>query len=315
MRLIRLFSIFLVLICVTAGCHYSGKLPSGAGDSDSLRAVEAHPYALNSNFKVEADTLWLRQLPFTDSVSVKRGDKLVVAEFTVHPQDSVDSVWVKVARDQETIGWIQETRLLRHIVPVDPISQAIHFFSNLHTLIFLLVLAVFFLGVIYRAVRRKQIRLIWLNDIDSVFPITLSWLLAAAAVLYNSMQHFVPETWERYYYDPSLNPFDLPFVLGLFILCLWLILLLGVALLDDLFHQTSFEVASFYLVGLAACCTILYIFFTCLWIYAAYICFVAYTVWCIRRLIKANRYPYACGVCGAKMRSKGICPHCGALNE
>ena len=65
------------------------------------------------------------------------------------------------------------------------------------------------------------------------------------------MQHFVPETWERYYYDPSLNPFDLPFVLGLFVLSVFFILLLGVALLDDLFHQTSFEVAFFYLLGLA----------------------------------------------------------------
>ena len=83
---------------------------------------------------------------------------------------SVDSVWVKVARDQETIGWIQEHRLLDNIVPVDPISRFIHFFSNAHTLPFFLVLAVFFLWFVYRAVRRKQIKLIWLNDIDSGFP-------------------------------------------------------------------------------------------------------------------------------------------------
>ena len=172
-----------------------------------------------------------------------------------------------MARDQETIGWIPEHQLLTHIVPVDPISRCIHLFSNSHTLPFFLVLAVFFLCFVYRAVRRKQIKLIWLNDIDSVFPITLSWLLVAAATLYNSMQHFVPETWERYYYDPSLNPFDLPFVLGLFVLSVFLILLLGVALLDDLFHQTSFEVAFFYLLGLASYCIFLYIFFTCICIF------------------------------------------------
>lgn len=315
MRQTYLLSCFFILLCIATGCHYSQDLSTENKIQDSLQTTIGHPYTLNSNFKVISDTLWLQRLPFTDSIPVKKGDKLVVAEFTVHPKDSIDSLWVKVARDQETIGWIQENRLLKSIVPVDPISQGIHFFSNSHTLIFLLVLAAFFLGVIYRAIRKKQIRLIWLNDIDSVFPIILSWLLAAAAVIYNSMQRFVPGTWERYYYDPSLNPFDLPLILGLFILCIWLILLLGVALLDDLFHQTSFEVASFYLTGLAACCTILYIFFTCLWIYAAYICFAAYTIWCIRRLMKANRYPYACGACGAKMRSKGICPHCGALNK
>ena len=226
-----------------------------------------------------------------------------------------DSVWVKVARDQETIGWVPERQLLSHIVPVDPISRCIHLFSNSHALPFFLVLAVFFLCFVYRALRRKQIKLIWLNDIDSVFPITLSWLMAAAATLYNSMQHFVPETWERYYYDPSLNPFDLPFVLGLFVLSVFLILLLGVALLDDLFHQTTMEVAFFYLLGLASCCIFLYIFFTYLWVYLAYVAFIAYSVWCVRRLRKANSYPYACGACGAKMRSKGICPHCGALNE
>ena len=314
--LLMLLSAFLML----TGCHYPEPDYSGwdltQEQRDSMEFRATHHYGVNYNFKVLADSLPLRQMLRSDSLWIYRDDVLVVADYArMTSPNSTDAIWIKVARDQETIGWIQENRLLKSIVPIDPISQGIHFFSNSHTLIFLLVLAAFFLGVIYRAIRKKQIRLIWLNDIDSVFPIILSWLLAAAAVIYNSMQRFVPGTWERYYYDPSLNPFDLPFILGLFILCIWLILLLGVALLDDLFHQTSFEVASFYLTGLAACCTILYIFFTCLWIYAAYICFAAYTIWCIRRLMKANRYPYACGACGAKMRSKGICPHCGALNE
>lgn len=312
-----ILGVICLLLCVTA-CHYRTSL-SAAGEgnpNDSVTAVVREcPYALNSNFRVTADTLWLHQLPLLDSIPVKEGDELVVAEITARKEMEGDSVWVKVARDQETIGWVPERQLLSHIVPVDPISRCIHLFSNSHALPFFLVLAVFFLCFVYRALRRKQIKLIWLNDIDSVFPITLSWLMAAAATLYNSMQHFVPETWERYYYDPSLNPFDLPFVLGLFVLSVFLILLLGVALLDDLFHQTTMEVAFFYLLGLASCCIFLYIFFTYLWVYLAYVAFIAYSVWCVRRLRKANSYPYACGACGAKMRSKGICPHCGALNE
>lgn len=315
MRISPILIILLFILPAVASCHYPAETSSETHSQDSLHAQHERPYTLSSNFKVTTDTLWLLKLPFTDSVPVKKGDELVVAEFSVHPKDSVDSLWVKVARDQETIGWIQEKKLLDGIVPVDPISQCINFFSNSHTLIFLLVLALFLLGVIYRAIRRKQIRLIWLNDIDSVFPITLSWLLATAAVIYNSIQHFVPETWEQYYYSPSLNPFELPFVLGLFVLSVWLIMLLGVALLDDLFHQTTIEMACFYLIGLASCCIILYVFLTYLWIYMAYICFAAYTAWCANRLRNANRYPYACGACGAKMRSKGICPHCGAINE
>lgn len=312
-----ILGVICLLLCVTA-CHYRTSLSSTCKENpnDSVAAVVREcPYALNSNFLVTVDTLWLHQLPLLDSIPVKEGDELVVAEITARTEMEGDSVWVKVARDQETIGWVPERQLLSHIVPVDPISRCIHLFSNSHALPFFLVLAVFFLCFVYRALRRKQIKLIWLNDIDSVFPITLSWLMAAAATLYNSMQHFVPETWERYYYDPSLNPFDLPFVLGLFVLSVFLILLLGVALLDDLFHQTTMEVAFFYLLGLASCCIFLYIFFTYLWIYLAYVAFIAYSVWCVRRLRKANTYPYACGACGAKMRSKGICPHCGALNE
>lgn len=306
---------FLFLLALLAACHYRPMYIPESGEEGDSACINTRAYALNSNFQVEADTLWLHVLPFMDTVALVQGDEVVVAEFDVHPQDSVDSVWVKVARDQETIGWIQERRLLENIVPVDPISRFIHLFSNAHTLPFFLVLAVFFLWFVYRAVRRKQIKLIWLNDIDSVFPLLLSLLMAIAATTYNSIQHFVPETWERYYYEPTLNPFDVPFILGFFIVCVWLIVLVGVAVLDDLFHQTKAEVAFFYLVGLVSCCIFIYVFFTYLNIYIAYVCLAAYGAGCIRWFCKSDRYPYVCGACGAKMRAKGICPHCGALNE
>lgn len=287
-----------------------------AEGSGSTEAEEiSRPYRLNANFKVVADTLWLYRLPLTDSLAVSRGDQLVVAEFAVHPDDAESPIWVKVARDQETIGWIREQALLKGIVPVDPISQGIRWFSSSHTLPFLVISAGFALWFAVRAVRRKQIRLIGLNDIDSIFPLSLSWLLAVAAVLYSSIQHFCPLMWEAYYYNPSLNPFALPPAVGMFVCCVWLIILMGIAMLDDLFHQTSVEVAMFYLTGLAACCIFLYIFLTCLPVYGAYGCLAAYSVWVFRQLKGASRYPYACGACGAKMRTKGICPHCGAINE
>lgn len=286
-------------------CHYP----------DSLYPNPSRPYELNSNFEVTADSLWLYRLPFTDSVKVSRGDRLVVAEFAVHRQEKQDSVWVKVARDQETIGWLCERRLLEGIVPADPISKCIHWFSNTHTVPFFIVLGLFFLWTVWRAVRRKQIKLPGMNDIDSVFPVLLTWLLASAAVLYNSVLSFVPQTWEQYYYAPSLNPFELPFILGLFLLTVGLIVVVGIAVLDDLFHQTTLEVSFFYLVGLASFCIFLYLFFTYVWLYPAYACWIGYSVWCVVRLRKSSSYPYACGACGAKMRTKGICPHCGALNR
>ena len=306
---------FLFLLILVTACHYRPMYSSGDGDKHDSTRLYIQLYALNSNFRIEADTLWLHVLPFMDTVALVQGDEVVVAEFDVHPQDSVDSVWVKVARDQETIGWIQERRLLENIVPVDPISRFIHLFSNTHTLPFFLVLAVFFLWFVYRAVRRKQIKLIWLDDIDSIFPILLSLLMAIAATVYNSIQHFVPETWERYYYDPTLNPFDVPFILGFFIVCVGLIVLVSIATLDDLFHQAKVEVAFFYFVGLMSCCIFLYAFFTYVDVYIAYVCLLVYAIICIRWLCKSNRYLYMCGACGAKMRTKGVCPHCGALNE
>ena len=69
--------------------------------------------------------------------------------------------------------------------------------------------------------------------------------MATAATLYSSIQHFVPDIWERFYYNPSLNPLDLPFILSLFMFNVWGIVLVGLATLDDLFHQVRVEAASF----------------------------------------------------------------------
>ena len=39
-----------------------------------------------------------------------RGDRVVVAEFAIHPADSVDSVWVKLAHSQEVLGLVAGVR-------------------------------------------------------------------------------------------------------------------------------------------------------------------------------------------------------------
>ena len=169
---------------------------------------------------------------------------------------------------------------------------------------------------IHRAIRRQKLQLIWLNDIDSVFPTVLSWLVATAATLYASIQHFVPGTWEQFYYNPSLNPFSLPFILSLFMFNIWGIILVGLATLDDLFHQTHIEAACFYLLGLMSCCIFLYLFFTfTTYYYLGYPCLLVYAVWSFNRIKHASRYKFSCGNCGAKMKNKGVCPHCGAVNE
>ena len=41
---------------------------------------------------------------------------------------------------------------------------------------------------------------------------------------------------------------------------------------------------------------------------------VAYTVYALWRYFRFAHYRYTCGQCGAPLRTKGICPHCGTRN-
>ena len=52
-----------------------------------------------------------------------------MADIRIMSVDSIDSVWVQVARDQQTFGWIHESKLLPNVVPDDPnIAIYIHLF-------------------------------------------------------------------------------------------------------------------------------------------------------------------------------------------
>ena len=95
----RKSSFFLICLLLgsllSAGCYY-------------------HHYNRNYNFVVVGDSLCLQTVHPVhnpvhagvpeDTVAVFADDRLVVAEVMIVPEDSVDSVWVKVARDQSTMG-------------------------------------------------------------------------------------------------------------------------------------------------------------------------------------------------------------------
>jgi hypothetical protein len=60
----------------------------------------------------------------------------------------------------------------------------------------------------------------------------------------------------------------------------------------------------------------LYLFFTfTAYYYIGYPCLVLYAVWVFRSIKRTSHYKFSCGNCGAKMKLKGTCPHCGAINE
>ena len=141
------------------GCYNHGQRTPDAWDLtkqqlDSISFSTTHHYTQNYNFVVTTGSLPLADnLPDMafDTMFVVRGERIVVAEIQTVPTDSIDSVWVKVARDQVTQGWIRESELLKGVSPDDPISQFIDIFSNTHLLIFL-ALCVVVLG--FYAMRR-----------------------------------------------------------------------------------------------------------------------------------------------------------------
>ena len=80
-----------------------------------------------------------------------------------------------------------------------------------------MIIFALFVGVyLFRAFRRKQLQLVYFNDIDSVYPLFLCLLMAFSATVYESMQVFVPDTWEHFYFNPTLSPFKVPFILSVF---------------------------------------------------------------------------------------------------
>ena len=79
-----------------------------------------------------------------------------MADIRTIPSDSIDSVWIQVARDQHTFGWQRESVLLSKVVPDDPISQFISTFSDIHLLISLVIVVLIFTGYVTRKLMRKN---------------------------------------------------------------------------------------------------------------------------------------------------------------
>ena len=259
----------------------------------------------------------LECLPIKDTyIELYKGDRVVVAEFAVHPTDSVDSVWVKLAHTQDEQGWLREKELKKFFAPTDSISQAIHLFSDTHASYFIIIFALFMGAYLFRLFRRKQLKMVYFNDIDSLYPLFLCLLMAFSATVYESMQVFVPGTWEHFYYNPTLSPFKVPFVLSVFLLSIWVFVIVSLVVLEDLFKQLNPAAAIFYMLGLMSCCIFCYFFFIfTTHIYIGYFFLFLFILIFLAKLYRNTRYKYRCGNCGTKMKEKGVCPHCGAINE
>ena len=289
---IRIYILLTLVTLLLTGCYNHGQRTPDAWDLteqqlDSISFSTTHHYTQNYNFVVTTGSLPLADnLPDMafDTMYVVRGERVVVAEITTVPTDSIDSVWVKVARDQVTQGWIRESELLKGVSPDDPISQFIDLFSNTHLLIFLALCVIVLAFYAMRRLFRRRAYIVHFNDIDSFYPTALCLLVAASATLYASIQMFGAESWRHFYYHPSLNPFALPVHLGIFVASVWALIIVGLATVDDVFHQLPATDAVLYLAGLSAVCAVDYVVFSIFTLYyVGYALFIAYAVFAITR--------------------------------
>lgn len=310
------------LLLVLVSCHYTPPVPADEWPDetsrDSLVCLYEHHYTWNTNLVLHADSVQLVALPLKESFNtLYQGDRVVVAEFAVHPQDPVDSIWVKLAHSQEVQGWVRECEMKRAFVPADSISQAIYLFSDTHVPYFIVICALFVAFWLIRMLRRKSFRKSGFGDIDYVYPLLLCLLMAFCATLYETMQVFVPDTWEHFYYNPTLSPFRVPLLLSLFLSGLWTFVVVLVATVDVLFRRLPLSTAVFYLLGLASACIFCYFFFILTTgIYVGYVFLALLAVLFVRVLRRSlHTSVYRCGNCGEALAQKGVCPYCGALNE
>lgn len=342
-----------ILIATLTSCYSGNKSRGGSGltpgdttstlaiidslllqrQQDSITFTSTHHYTTNYNFIVSSDSLRLftsqpeelvsikqidqqAEVDVSDSINISKGDRIVVAEIRILPNDSIDSVWVQLARDQMTFGWIHETELLDSVVPDDPISQFISVFSDTHLLWMIILLVIIVVIYTLRIVRRKGAKIVHFNDIPSFYPTILVLIVAFAATFYATIQLFAPELWRHFYFHPTLNPFSVPLLLCAFLTLVWLLPIVAVATVDDVHRHLPLRETLLYLSGLAAVCMIDYIVFSVLTLYyIGYPLLIIYVYFSIKTFNRHRRLVYYCGRCGKAIHRKGRCPHCGAMNE
>ena len=207
----------------------------------------------------------------------------MVTDIRMVPQDSIDSVWVQLATENNDFGWVRESKLLRRVVPDDPISEFIMTFSNVHLLIFLVVIVVITMAYLVRKVFHSNGKIVHFNDIDSPYPVTLVLLVSISAAFYGWIQSFEPEMWRHFYFHPSLNPFAVPHLLGVFLALVWAVLIVALACVDEVYHRLTFGEGLLYLGGLAGVCALDYIIFSVLSLYyIGYVLLIAYIYFAIK---------------------------------
>lgn len=321
----KLLYILVALIALVSCSHEKPKCvdPWATTGVDSTSFRETHYYWKNYNFATTDSIMLESQIPgevgsiYTkDSAVIDAYDEIVVANVAYVPEDSIDSVWVMVARDQVTIGWVHESELLDKAVPDNAISRFISWFSDSRFLVLFACLCFGFMFFVLQRFRKERFLIVHLNDIRSFYPTLLCLTMSASATIYGTIQCFWPEVWKEFYYYPTLNPFGQPRIIAIFLASVWLILIVGVAVVDDVRKQPNVVNAVSYLISLSGVCMVLYLVFSIsVQYHIGYIFLAGYWYFALRSHWQNNHASYRCGNCGTAMREKGKCPNCGAIND
>ena len=292
---------------------------------DSLNFRINHHYTINYNFCITADSLQLQiarpyhnlQQNSTDGfATVLKHNHIAVADILIVPEDKTDSVWIKVARDQLTSGWIHEQELLKSIVPDQTLSKLIHAFHHNRTLLLTICLAIAALAQTVCRIRRVRCPFVHFSDVASAYPTLLCLTFALTCLLYAAMLKFRPEQWHEFYFHPTLSPFHLPRAASLFVCGLWAQLLFAIASAEVIFKELSRWQALCYICSLLCVCAACYMLFSHpAFFYAACPTLALYAFLALRLYFTRSRCRYVCGNCGAHLLHAGRCPHCGAWNE
>lgn len=315
----------LLILLLFAACDR--ERPQFVGESEG-RGVDigqfqaTHHYWTNFNF-LTTDTVVLHPVVYGDYASIfDSEDKtlgadmgIVVADVAIIPADTIDSVWVRVAADSELNGWVHESDLLERTVPDNNVSRFIYEFSDHRVHVMFGVLAVAFFVFCFAYYRHSQRYFIHFRDVPSFYPTLLTIVVSTSAALYGSLQRFYPDVWEEYYFHPTINPLGHAPMLLAFLLSVWFIAVILIAVIDDLRKQRNIIGETSYFATLMGLCMILYFVFTQIVDYNfGYVLLTAYHVFAIRQHWVHSRARYRCGRCGTAMRAVGKCPHCGAIN-
>ena len=296
---------------------------------DSVVFRLTHHYGPNFNFELKADSMILVPREgdlIQDTCVVRNKDLLVVAQIKrIEASDSTmeDTFLIKVAHDQTTMGWVKESELLENAVPDDPISQLIDFMTGSRAIWMSSFLGFGVIAFFFRKMRKQKmsislsdLKVVDLIEMDSFYPPLLLILVACVAALYASVQNFVPEFWQEYYFHPTMNPLLLPPIMAVLVTLVWLTLIVIVAVVIEVYNNFYSFRGIIYLFEIAGLCMLVYLLISwTILIYLGYLLLPILIAYLIYYYFKYIRCTMTCGHCGRKIREKGICKHCGAINE